>query len=92
MARLPKGWKKIMDNENVIAYSKGNYIVYIWKLGEVVKKYSVEPFRKLANYKRRLFKKEFKTLADANEFAWSLMKQKEIRSYYNNGKSVVDED
>jgi len=93
MARLPKGWKKITENESVIAYSKGNYIVYVWKSSEGKNKiYSVEPFRKLANYKRRLFKRDFKKLSEANAFAWELMKQKEIRSYYGDSKNIVDED
>ena len=82
MARVPKGWKKIMDNSGVVAYSKKNYIVYIWKEKTPKKAFAVEPFRKLANYKRRLFRKEFSTLTDATKFAWSLMTQKEIRGYY----------
>jgi hypothetical protein len=82
MGRVPKGWKKMMDNDNVIAYSKKNYLVYIWKVRKPKKSYSVEPFRKLANYKRRLFKKDFNSLTEAKKFAWSLMRQKEIRGYY----------
>jgi hypothetical protein len=81
MGRVTKGWKKILNNENVIAYSKSNYVIYIWKLKQP-KMFIVEPFRKLANYKRRLFRKDFKKLSEATTFAWSLMRQKEIRGYY----------
>ena len=85
MGRLPKGWKKIVDTEEVIAYSKKNYVVYIWKQKKL-KRFVVEPFRKLANYKRRLFSKQFSGLPAAKEFAWNLMKQKEIRGYYIKNK------
>lgn len=81
MGRVPKGWKKMISNDNVIAYSKKNYVVYLWKIKKP-KMFVVEPFRKLANYKRRLFRKEFSKLGEATKFAWSLMKQKEIRGYY----------
>ncbi|MCD6575576.1 MAG: hypothetical protein J7K73_00255 [Nanoarchaeota archaeon] len=84
MGRLPKGWKKAAENESVIAYSKKNYIIHIWKYKKP-KRFVVEPFRKLANYKRRLFSKEFRTLSAAKKFAWNLMKQKEIRGYYLKG-------
>ena len=82
MGRLPKGWKKTAENENVISYSKKNYIIYIWKHKKPKKHYCVEPFRKLANYKRRLFSKQFFKLSTAKRFVWDLMKQKEIRGYY----------
>ena len=82
MGRIPKGWKKTLDNDTVISYSKKNYIIYIWKFKKPSKRYLVEPFRKLANYKRRLFSKEFKSLTSAKKFVWDLMKQKEIRGYY----------
>jgi hypothetical protein len=57
-------------------------VVYIWIVKKPKKEFVVEPFRKLANYKRRLFKKEFSSLREASKFAWSLMRQKEIRGYY----------
>jgi hypothetical protein len=82
VGRLPKGWKKIAENESYITYSKKNYVIYIWKQNKPKKHYIVEPFRKLANYKRRLFVKEFSRLSSAKKFAWDLMKQKEIRGYY----------
>ena len=82
MGRVPKGWKKMVSNDNVIAYSKKSYVVYLWKVKKPKKMFVVEPFRKLANYKRRLFRKDFTTLGEATKFAWSLMKQKEIRGYY----------
>ncbi|MCD6547758.1 MAG: hypothetical protein J7K22_04375 [Nanoarchaeota archaeon] len=82
MGKLPKGWKKIAENDEVITYSKKNYVIHIWKHKKPKKHFCVEPFRKLANYKRRLFKKQFSTLSEAKKFARSLMKQKEIRGYY----------
>lgn len=85
MGRLPKGWKKVVDKEDVIAYSKKNYVVYIWKQKKL-KRFVVEPFRKLANYKRRLFSRQFQKISAAKEFAWNLMKQKEIRGYYIKNK------
>ncbi len=81
MGRLPKGWKKTAEKDNVLSYSKKNYVINIWKYRKP-KHFVVEPFRKLANYKRRLFSKEFKTMSAAKRFAWNLMKQKEIRGYY----------
>jgi hypothetical protein len=86
MGRIPKGWKKSMDNENVIGYSKNAYTIYLWK-NKQIKQYTVEPFRKLANYKRRLFKRDFISLSDAKRFAWSLMRQKEIRGYYSKNEA-----
>ena len=82
MANAPNGWKKTVDNDTVIAYSKKNYVIYIWKHKTPTKHFCVEPFRKLANYKRRLFTKKFSKFSEAKKFAWSLMKQKEIRGYY----------
>lgn len=89
MSKVPKGWKKIISNNNVVAYSKKNYVIYIWHVKEPKEMYVVEPFRKLANYKRRLFRKEFSTLREASKFAWSLMRQKEIRGYYVKGEELT---
>lgn len=82
MGRLPKGWKKKTESSKVIAYSKDKYIIYIWKQKKPKKHFIVEPFRKMANYKRRLFSKKFKNISEAKEFSWKLMKQKEIKGYF----------
>lgn len=82
MGRIPKGWKKSMDNESVTCYSKKNYSIYLWTVSKPKKQYVVEPFRNLSNYKRRLFKREFNKKGEANKFVWNLMNQKEIRGYY----------
>ena len=87
MGRLPKGWKKSTENDSVIAYSKKNYVIYIWKHKKPKKHFCVEPFRKLANYKRRLFAKNFQKISSAKRFVWDLMKQKEIRGYYLKNKN-----
>jgi hypothetical protein len=83
MGRIPKGWRKSIDTESVTCYSKKNYSIYMWKVAKPRKQFVVEPFRNLSNYKRRLFKKEFNKMGEAKRFAWNLMKQKEIRSYYS---------
>jgi hypothetical protein len=82
MGRIPKGWKKSIDSDAVTCYSRRTYSIYLWKFSKPLKQYIVEPFRNLANYKRRLFKKEFTKMGEAKRFAWNLMKQKEIRGYY----------
>ncbi len=82
MGRLPKGWKKKTENSKLVAYSKEKYVIYIWKHKKPKKHYIVEPFRKMANYKRRLFSKKFKSISKAKEFVWKLMKQKEIKGYF----------
>ena len=82
MAKLPQGWKKTTDTSELEVFSKKNYLVYLWKLKKPKKVFIVEPFRKLAGYKRRLFQKEFNNLPESRKFAWSLMRQKEIRGYY----------
>ena len=89
MGRIPKGWRKSVDNATFTCYSKKNYSIYLWTVNQAKSKnpqFVVEPFRNLANYKRRLFKKGFKKMTDAKEFAWALMKQKEIRGYYQKGE------
>lgn len=83
MGRIPKGWKKTAETEHYECYSKRNYTIYLWK-EKKPRQVVVEPFRNLANYKRRLFKKEFAKIGEAKKFAWNLMKQKEIRGYYSN--------
>ncbi len=82
MGRLPKGWKKKLENSKVTSYSKDKYVIYIWTQKKPKKHYLVEPFRKMANYKRRLFSKKFKSLSAAKKFCWQLMNQKEIRGYF----------
>lgn len=81
MGRLPKGWKKLSSSGAVESFAKKNYVIYLW-VYKKEKKFIVEPFRKLANYKRRLFVKEFKKLNEARRFLNKLMSQKEIRGYY----------
>ena len=82
MARIPNGWKKTVENSDMECYAKKNYSIYIWKVKRPEAEFVVEPFRNLANYRRRLFKKGFRKPAEAKKFAWSLMKQKEIRAFY----------
>ena len=82
MGRIPSGWKKTSENSECEVYGKKGYQIYIWKVKKPRKEFIVEPFRKLSNYKRRLFSRSFKTLSEARKFAWTLMKQKEIRGYY----------
>jgi len=81
MGRLPAGWKKLSSSAAVESYAKKNYIIYLWKYPKE-KKFIVEPFRKLANYKRRLFFKQFQKFSEARSFMVKLMSQKEIRGYY----------
>ena len=86
MGRIPKGWKKTAETENYDCYSRKNYSIFLWKETMPKRQFIVEPFRNLSNYKRRLFKREFNKIDEAKKFAWNLMKQKEIRGYFNNNE------
>ena len=86
MARLPQGWKKTTDTSELEVFSKRNYLIHLWKLKKPKKTFIVEPFRKLAGYKRRLFSKSFNSLSESRKFLWNLMRQKEIRGYYLKGE------
>ncbi len=81
MGKLPGEWQRVSTSYELDVYERPPYQIYLWKRRKE-KRYTVEAFRQLTGYKRRLLSRDFKSLKDARAFVRRLMKQKEIRGYY----------